>query len=121
MMPLLEVILPLLGLESAGSWGPAELCILQAHFGALGSALASMMQFALASAVKSRAVLQEQLQAQLQAQLPGMLDMAGANVLQVMLTFVQSCPPDLVYEVCRHALSRLTMQLSCPLVPDAHL
>ena len=73
-MSFLQEAMPLLSLQTAGLWDPAEICLLRSHFEVLGGALASTMQFALAHAAEAGSV------GQLQAQSPGMLDLAGANV-----------------------------------------
>ena len=96
-MPLLQEVMPLLMLDAASSWTTAELQVLQSHFGALGSALASLMDFALADAITSGSLTQLPGQSKLEP--PGLLDLAGANVLQVIVAFLQICPSDIVQQV----------------------
>ncbi|KAK9841143.1 hypothetical protein WJX74_000690 [Apatococcus lobatus] len=101
-MSFMSEVMPLLSLHTAQSWNAEEVRYVQSHFSSLGSALASAMQFALAEACSSQGA--HLLQGQPNQQLPGMLDAAGAGILQVIISFVQQCPTEVFLKVVNSEL-----------------
>ena len=96
-MPLLAELMPMLSLSSVACWTILELGYLQSHLEVLGSALASAMQFALAEAASSVNVSPPS--GQLHQEHHGMLDQAGAGILQVIISIVQQCSPQAILKV----------------------